>query len=206
MEHAAAPCDPKIILVGLNRCGTTSLHKLFTQSGVASVHWQDEAGRNIARVMMTNIGTGRKPLDGFGATRAFCDIAHLSGDVLIDGGRLFRVLHAAYPDAYFLLNTRRVEDWVSSRARHARGSYLTRTCKATGLTAEQVQATWRRLFTTHIDEVTAYFADAPRFMHFDIDTDHPEALGDWLAPDFDIDPAFWGHHNANRPNARTDVA
>lgn len=187
--------DPKIILIGLNRCATTSFHNLFQDSGIESVHWVDGQGDNVARRMVTNMAMGVKPLDGFGSVRAFADISFVNARFMLDGTRFFRDLHAAYADAYFLLNTRDRDDWIASRARHSKGGYLERCCKATGQTAAQVKEGWAHLYNVHHAEVEAHFEGNPRYLRFDIDTDSPQIIADWLAPDFDVNTAHWGHYN-----------
>ena len=187
--------DPKIILIGLNRCATTSFHMLFQNSGIPSVHWEDDQGLNLAHRMVTNIAMGRRPLDGFGTVRAFTDIAFVNSRFMLDGARFFRELHAAYPDAYFLLNTRNRDDWIASRANHSGGRYLERCCKANGQTADQVKRGWAHMYDVHHSEVEAFFDDNPRFLRFDIDRDDPQNVADWLCPDFDVNIAHWGHYN-----------
>lgn len=187
--------DPKIILIGLNRCATTSFHRLFQKSGIPSVHWEDDQGRNLAHRMLTNIAMGRRPLDGFGAVRAFTDIAFVSSRFMLDGARFFRELHAAYPNAYFLLNTRDRDDWIASRANHSGGGYLDRCCKANGQSADEVKHGWAHMYDVHHAEVEAYFDGNPRFLRFDIDCGDPQRVADWLAPDFDVNIAHWGHYN-----------
>ncbi len=191
----SAQADPKIILIGLNRCATTSFHRLFQDSGIPSVHWVDERGENLAHRMVTNISMGRKPLDGFGAVRAFTDIAFVNVRFMLDGARFFRELHAGYPDAYFLLNTRNRDDWITSRARHNQGRYLDRCCQANGQSADEVKQGWAHMYDVHHAEVQDYFDGNPRFLRFDIDRDDPKAVADWLSPDFDVNIAHWGHYN-----------
>ncbi len=191
----SAKTDPKIILIGLNRCATTSFYRLFQDSGISSVHWVDDQGDNLAHRMVTNMAMGRKPLDGFGAVRAFTDIAYVNARFMLDGTRFFRELHAAYPDAYFLLNTRDADDWIASRARHSKGGYLERCCKANGMCADDVKQGWRQMYDVHHAEVQAYFRGNSKFLRFDIDRDDPEAIADWVSPDFDVNVAHWGHYN-----------
>lgn len=187
--------DPKIILIGLNRCATTSFHKLFHDSGIPSVHWVDDRGDNLAQRMVTNIAMGRKPLDGFGAVRAFTDIAFVNARFMLDGARFFRDLHAAYPDAFFLLNTRNREDWIASRSGHCNGGYLERCCKANNQTADAIKRGWAHMYDVHHAEVAAHFDGNPRFLRFDIDEDDPQIVVDWLSPDFDVNIVHWGHYN-----------
>ncbi len=192
--------DPKIILIGLNRCATTTFSKLFDASGIPAAHWDDGFGQNMAKMMMTNIAMGRKPLDGFGKIRAFTDIAFVSADVMIDGSRLFRDLHAAYGDAYFILNTRNKADWLASRAGHAHGGYLNRCARANGMTHDEVIQGWSAMYDVHHAEVEAYFEGNDRFLRFDIDRDDPQTVADFLAPDFSVNLAHWGHYNQQAPN------
>ncbi|MFC3613038.1 sulfotransferase [Lutimaribacter marinistellae] len=191
--------DPKIILIGLNRCGTTTFFKLFQNSGIPAAHWEDEFGNNLAQRMVTNIAMGRKPLAGFGGLRAFTDIAFVNARFMLDGARFFRELHTAYPDAYFVLNTRDKKGWLRSREQHANGTYLDRCCKANGMTVDEVRKGWSDMYDVHHAEVTAYFDGNPRFMRFDIERDEPQAVAAWLAPDFDVNIAHWGHYNRKAP-------
>jgi len=195
----ATSSDPKIILIGLNRCGTTSLHRLFEGSGIPSLHWRDRNDRNLAQTMMANIALGMAPLAGFGDTRAFSDLSFVSRDVVIEGARFFPMLHRAYPDAYFILNTRPKDNWLASRKRHAGGSYMARYMAATKVPAEACEAEWSTQFDTHHADARAYFRGNPNFIEFDIERDAPQCLADLLTPDFTISPELWGQHNAGGP-------
>ncbi len=191
--------SPKVIQIGFNRCGTLSFHNLMAGSGYAALHWQDAEGRTLAEAMVSNLSTGQVPFAGYEEVQVFSDIAHLSGRVAIEGARFFRDLHAAYPEAYFLFNTRDRGDWLASRAAHSGGNYLKRFCKLTGRDRDGVLALWREYFDNHSEAVRTYFAAQPdaRFLHFDLDTDTPEKIAGWLASDFAVDVAHWGHHNRN---------
>lgn len=197
--------SPPIILVGFNRSGTTSLHRLFKLSGIPSAHWTLPDGRNIAVSMLNNIALGRRPFAGMAPTRAFCDINYLDEHLSIEGGRFFRALHAAYPAGYFILNTRPVEDWIASREAHSEGRYLTRYAHATGLTEGEVREHWRRYHRTHTDEVLAHFEGNPRFLYFDITRDDPARIARLVEADYSIDPAHWGVCNRG-PSPRTSPA
>ncbi len=187
--------DPKILVIGLNRCGTHSLHKLFLGSDIPSLHWRrQDDNRNIARAMITNMALGRAPLDGFGPMRAFSDLNFLGRQIAIEGARFFRELHTAYPDAYFILNTRPVEDWITSRLGHSKGDFARGMARLGDLSIDDVVAHWRALFLRHDAEVRAYFEGNPRFLRFDITTDDPQSIADLLAADFAVDPTQWGQH------------
>ncbi|WP_298495842.1 sulfotransferase [uncultured Maritimibacter sp.] len=198
----AVDTDPKIFVIGMNRTGTTSLHRLFELSGVPSLHWRDQGGLHLMHAFMTNIALGLRPFDGFRGFRAFTDLSFLNGNQVIEGARFFRYLHRAYPDAYFLLNTRPMADWIASRLAHGGGHFIDNTRAASGYSQAHVCGLWERMRDTHEAEVETHFAGNPRFLRFDIATDDPQAIADWLAPDFDIDTAHWQVRN-RRPEATT---
>ncbi|NIY80505.1 MAG: hypothetical protein HWE33_16865 [Rhodobacteraceae bacterium] len=196
IDHKTGAARPLILQIGFNRCGTLSFHRLMEDNGIPALHWQEPEGRNVAQVMVSNLAMGRKPFDGFEGVRAFSDIAFLNGQMMIDGARLFRSLHAAYPDAYFFFNTRDKSDWIASRAAHANGTFLKRFCKMSGLDEAGAKAAWGEMFDRHTAEVQSYFAMADaRFLQFDLDRDAPSKIADWLSPDFAVDASLWGHYN-----------
>lgn len=193
---ACETTGPLVIQIGFNRCATLTFHCMMEANGIPALHWKEPDGRNIAQVMVSNMAMGRKPLEGFEGIRVFSDMAYLDGKIMIDGARFFRALHAAYPDAYFLFNTRDKAEWMSSRMRHANGTYLARCAKVAGVDVTNVPALWAQMYDQHTAEVESYFATAEaRFLHFYLDCDSPQKIADWLAPDFELNMAHWGHHN-----------
>lgn len=189
---------PRVIQIGFNRCGTLSFHEMMKGSGYNCLHWQDDEGHRLAERLVTNISLGRAPFAGYEDVQVFTDFAHLSGRLMIEGARYFRELHTAYPEAYFLFNTRDRGDWIASRAAHSNGGYLKRFCKLTGASGAEALSMWRAYFDHHSAAVSEYFAThEARFLRFDLDQDGPEKIVDWLAPDFSVDAAHWGQHNRN---------
>lgn len=186
---------PKIILIGLNKTATLAFHELFVGSGIPSVHWRDDRERYLAHAVLTNHALDLPPFHGFDAL-AFTDISFASDRWVIEGARFFRRFHTAYPDAFFILNTRPVDAWLASRAAHASGTFLRRCAKAAGCSTQDVLDGWRRLHTLHEAEVTAHFAGHERFLRFDISRDDPRQIADFLAPTHAIDTAHWAFHNA----------
>jgi len=194
---------PKIILIGLNKTGTMTFHHLFLGSGIKSVHWRDDVSGNIAKRMVSNISIARAPLEGIDAT-AFSDLSFASNRMVIEGTQFFPELHAAYPDAYFIYNTRPVDAWVSSRLAHANGTFASRCAIATDIDKNRLEQQWRKLFWDHRERVLWHFANHPRFLSFDISNDDPTKIATLLAPHYRIDLTHWGHCNARSraPNKR----
>lgn len=201
---------PPILVIGFNRAGTTSLHRLFKRSGIRSAHWTHPDGRNLAITMVNNIALGLRPLARMEDVSAFSDMSHVGANIAIEGARFFRALHAAYPQAYFILNTRPLEDWIASRLAHSGGRFLERYAAATAMKPERVLSHWRAYHQRHQDEVMEHFAANPRFLRFDITRDDPALIRDLVAPDYEIDTAHWGVSNqgsgAEPPSLQTSEA
>lgn len=201
LRHMEEEDGPKIFVIGLNRCGTTSFHTLFEKSFIPSLHWRDSGKVNLTQAMMTNLALGLKPFEGFDGYVAFSDLSYISTEVVLEGARLFREIHRHYPDAYFILNTRPIESWIASRTNHFNGLFLNQTVAASGYNKAEVHELWRDLAQNHEDEVKAYFAGNPKFLHFDITTGDPQEIADLLDDDYAIDITKWEQSNRG-PGAR----
>lgn len=195
-----APKD-RVIFIGLNKCGTSSMHYFCQKSGMSAVHWKFYDRKFIALVMLNNIALGRRPFEGYEHRQVFSDLSYADTQLYVEGVRFFRELHAAYPDAYFILNTRSLDRWIASRSAHETedGSLLARVQAATDLSEDEIVADWRRLFETHHTEVRAHFAGYDRFLEFNIETDAPERLVDFLAPVHKLDLKNWIRRNKTAP-------
>ncbi|MEM0976296.1 MAG: sulfotransferase [Pseudomonadota bacterium] len=236
---------PRIFLLGPNKCGTTSFHRLFEASGIPSIHWKcSRTDRFLAHVMITNVSLGRNPIAGLEEYVAFSDMNFASNQIWIEAKCFFREMHKHNQDAYFILNTRDEDDWLLSRSKHQvwkrpnfkkllskekigswdrvkrtiaqrikqantkrrlRGStndfvttpsWIDRAMKAVGTSnAEEIMELWRLDFRRHNADVADYFSGHPKFLTFNIDSDHISDVSDFLSPDFSINKTAWKHHN-----------
>lgn len=183
-----------IFQIGFSRCGTTSLSKLFHGNGIPSIHWDE--GR-IAQRFKARMAAGEDPFADYPDTVFFSDMGNAMG-TLIEPYKDFRYIHQFYPDSYFILNIRDVQNWLASRANHWKLvewqlKYLRLT------TVKQLLRYWEEDWHRHIADVRDYFADKPgRMIEFNIETDDPEKLAQFLKPDFAIDPRHYGHANAGK--------
>ncbi|MEM9139216.1 MAG: sulfotransferase [Pseudomonadota bacterium] len=187
-----------IFVIGFNRCGTLSLHQLFTQSGIRSLHQQaDDSGVALAMTMALNLSVGRPLIAGLARFEAFLGMSYVAPDFVFEGCRLFWQLHAEHPDSYFILNTRPIEHWVDSRQFFNGGEFADDYADVLGYEEIKTQQVWRKQYLGHVAEVREHFAEhGGNFLEFDIENDDPTAIQDFLAPDFRIDPTVWGHWNA----------
>ena len=115
----------KIFCIGFNKSGTTTLHLTFIRLGFASIHGD---------IVMEGI-----PKEHFSPApsealvhRRIAEVARQgewsAGDLgclqdvydcYSDGeNHDFERLHASHPEARFILNTRRLDQWVASRIKH----------------------------------------------------------------------------------------
>lgn len=190
----------KLFFVGFNKSGTKSLHDLLAGAGYRSVHGRIKrlSGRkdNIAVMISDNLSAGRPVLVGLSGYDVFSDMVSLTSERIIEGNGYFRQFHEQFPNAYFVLNTRPVEDWIRSRCQHDNasiGSFISRYMAATGLERQAVIELWRSQFTAHHDAVRNYFeANKGRLLEFDIRTDI-RVLVDFLSPDYRLDATRWRH-------------
>jgi hypothetical protein len=202
--------EPKVFFIGFNKCGTKTVTHFFRANGYRSAHCRarlpiyDHLPRRlwltgtkpIAKVMETNVAAGKPILSGLPRYRVYSDLTHVRAGRAIEGVRHFKLLHAEYPDSYFILNTRPVDNWVRSRERHDDGDFIDRYARALDMTHDEVRDHWRDMFVQHSRLCKEYFSGNPKFMEFDIERDGPEQLKDFCRPDFDLDADNWTHKGA----------
>ena len=187
----------RLFIIGMNKTGTRSLHRLFEASGYSSVHWDDG---KLAYRIEDNVKAGRDPIEGYDTFQVFSDMEGTYDRPIVEAYRHFRQIHAAHPDALFLLNYRDVDDWLQSKRlhgikRHGHPIYLRHYKTHLGLQSdEDVLHHWRRCYYEHIVDVLAFFAEKPKsLVLFNLDRDTPEALAECVKPAFHINPAHWSH-------------
>jgi len=194
---------PKIICLGANKSGTSSLHHFFSGNGIAAVHRGGaDRHRNIAQIMLRNASAARPLLTGLEHFEAFSDISYNDGRISIDVAAFAERLFADYSDACFVYNHRPREAWVQSRAKHHGGHLLRNTQRAYGMEAEAVLEMWRAYHAAHGARVRALAErHGARFLDFAVGATSPDALVSFLRPDYDTDTAYW--HTANTGARRT---
>lgn len=190
----------KIFIIGFNKCGTTSLHGFLKSGGLRAVHWRTPGQKlHIAEVMFTNLSLHRPILLGLEHFAAFSDMMYLSKSIHLEANTLFREMHHAYPDARFILNTRDKSNWIASRLRHLKGSFLQDCMTCYGLDKDDVVAIWSKQWERHHRDVRDYFKGYPKlFLEFDIENDAPSRLCSFLGDISAFDPSNWKALNASR--------
>ncbi|MBC7478599.1 MAG: hypothetical protein H7317_10955 [Pseudorhodobacter sp.] len=117
---------------------------------------------------------------------------HIRPNIAVKNYLEFRTFAKFYPESYFLLNTRDVDDWITSRLNHKDGLYLNVTVTRLGLDKENVIALWRKNWDEHHANVRSFFADGKhKFLDFHITKTPLSELVDFVSPDFKLKTEFW---------------
>ncbi|MFV0301095.1 MAG: glycosyl transferase family 90 [Paracoccus sp. (in: a-proteobacteria)] len=192
----------KFFQIGFNKCGTTFIDRLFRLNDIPCRHWEKGA---LAEDIAWSRLVGRTPLRKWADTVAFSDmesVRHVNAPI-IEAFRDFAWLDRCFPGAVFLLNTRRVEDWIASRYRHLDGSYARAHAAHRGVALADLADLWRGDWQAHLAACRAHFGTRPEFVEIDIDQAAPEDYRDALAPWFDL-PILPALPGAGRMRSRQD--
>lgn len=194
------PRRPKIFFIGLNKTGTTSLHRLIVKSGYRAIHWKDEAtGIFLAKRMFSNFGIGLPLISGIEEFDAYSELSYIQDKTYLEATVLFELLVKENPDAYFILNSRSRDSWVLSRKGHhgIGGSLFVRFQNALGKTPDEVIELWKRQHDAHNSKVRAFFQNTEyKFMEFELGKDDIANVCEFLSPDYEINSKYWQKTNA----------
>jgi hypothetical protein len=157
--------DRKIFCIGLNKTGTSSLHRAFEILGFSSVHHVSKEGY-LQVIMHENKLNNKKLLTGIDHYDAYSDWA------MTNTKHFFKTLDKEYPGSKFIYNTRPVDDWIKSRTAHVKSFD-----NLEKLQKEQPENNWFNLrtdiwkqeFKEHEEDVTSYFKERKAdYLHFDV--------------------------------------
>jgi hypothetical protein len=174
--------NSRIIQIGFNRCGTSSLNYFFMQHGFKCIHWDDG---NIARTIKRNCYLNKPVLEGYEDYNFISDMELVNDTegIILAHMDYFKEIESQYPEAKFILNTRNMHDWISSRAKHSgtgHHNYLERYMRIWDMTAEQVTNRWMRDWYAHHAAVLSYFqGKMNKLLIFDIDRPDYENLSNF---------------------------
>ncbi len=149
---------PLVFGIGLNKTGTISLHEALTTLGYRSLHW---GGPEVRLRIEAARDEGRPLVSDFPEYDAFSDIWRLSEN--------FGLLDAQYPGSRFVLTTRPLDAWLTSRRLHVERNRIRRDEGTyTGDFLEIDPQAWTEEYEGHHARVVAYFAGRPDLLVMDI--------------------------------------
>jgi hypothetical protein len=165
----------KIFQIGFHRCGTTSIHNLFINAGLKSIHWDN--GRP-GKIILENIINDKMPLTNIEDYDCYTDIEYQNNFPLIDH---YKLLDEKYPNSLFILNTRPLTKWIKSRLNHHNGLFwieYQKDKKLQGIylvSKKDVVHHWKKEWEKHHKEAIQYFKNKENFLFFDIEKE-PEKI------------------------------
>ncbi|WP_460272513.1 sulfotransferase [Celeribacter sp. ULVN23_4] len=197
---------PKVFILGFNKTATTALHQWFKLSGYRSFHWgviakEKVPGRYLANVVISNVTCGRPPLETLEDFDCYSEFSNVRDDYFFEANYFFDKLYEAYPDAYFILNTRSTESWIKSRVRHQSnvfGPFIDRALRAMGQEQAVLERHWEDYKPKFEERMRAFFAARPeaKFCEYHISEDKPEKLVAFMQKDYTLPMENFGVHNA----------
>lgn len=217
----------KVFQIGFNRCGTTSIAYFFEKNGYRVVHGgarslgrprtlavKIELARREGKPLLHYVGeydvytdmekiNVPRDLSRRIAGRFFKRLARLLDSAKepspIYAFKYFKDLDRQYPGSKFILNTRDIDKWISSRLRFNDRKY--RSCRhGDRFHADEAELSecWREEWLAHHREVQEHFKDRPDdLLVFNIAVDDPGKLIDFFA-EYNLDPKHWKHRNPGR--------
>jgi hypothetical protein len=155
----------KVFGIGLNKTGTSSLHRALELLGYRSLHF---GGLETHEHVLHAIDE-RKPILSYIEPEpdAICDVLAVT--------YYFYLADLQYPGSKFILTLRDVDDWLDSRRRHVeRNQQMKAAGEYEGPFLTVDLHTWAEEYRRHESIVRAYFAQRPQ----DLLAFRP-ADGDW---------------------------
>lgn len=187
---------PKIFLIGFNKCGTTSFHKFFHAQGLKSWHFKlKDKYLAVEASRSTDVVSCRKT---FAHGQVFSDFTYFTEETFLEPLDMYGLWRMAFPDAYFILNSRDVDSWLNSRMNHRGGTFFSRYMLFSEQTKDEVLIEWRNKFQSHTENVLSFFENDERFCHFMVGQDDIDKIVSFLAPDYSLSAGMFNHVNSTR--------
>lgn len=106
--------EKKIVFIGFNKTGTTSLHHAFLAAGYRSIHW--DYGK-LAKRIFSNFSRGSDLFCGYEEYQVFSDGFFLDNKTYLNVGRLFEEM-LRIPNVYCIYQYRDPNAFARSRCNH----------------------------------------------------------------------------------------
>eukprot|EP00566_Odontella_aurita_P017784 CAMPEP_0113593292 /NCGR_PEP_ID=MMETSP0015_2-20120614/38354_1 /TAXON_ID=2838 /ORGANISM="Odontella" /LENGTH=260 /DNA_ID=CAMNT_0000499989 /DNA_START=1 /DNA_END=783 /DNA_ORIENTATION=+ /assembly_acc=CAM_ASM_000160 len=200
-----------ILVMGMPKTGTTTISHFFECPGRYNVsHFFCRPGKMAESKcgvrVKDNIDKGRSPLQGI---ENFDVYAQLDAWALRKNKKIdykcylpqveaLEQIHAHYPKATLLLNTRRVENWIRSLDSYNGGRMRNQmeSCDIPGLPAGiGIQdSDLKTFYLDHIERIRAFARAHPSHSFLEVDIESSDA-GMMMEDAFGIDHSCWGHKN-----------
>ena len=189
----------KVFQIGFSKCGTRSLHELFSGSGYKSVHWTiPNKSEKLASKIHLNYSNNKYILDGLEEFTFFTDMKRITRSEVIYSYTYYKEIYNQVKNAKFIFNTRPVHDWIMSVINWT--DMFERYSDAYNTGIMGVIKRLNEHYTSHTKQVNKFFKDKPdRIITFDISKDRISKVIEFLS-DFKLNKNIWGesHKTSNR--------
>jgi len=186
-----------ILLVGMPKTGTTSIHAFFKRSGYRSSHYKCINDLLCGLCIKVAIEKGKPPLKSCGDYEVWAqmDVENL-GQCYFPQIQNLDILHQEAPNATFILShrnmtrwARSVENWVG-RIR----SMAARLAKCKGGPKSKNAEDLIQWHLEHIERIRTFVKDHPSHKLVEINIEDPNA-GEIMARHFGSSALNWAHEN-----------
>jgi len=180
----------KIIQIGFNKTGTSSLATFFKINGYKVI------GPLMAKTVDDNLKNGKKAFDGLTFDLSQ-DLENHSSGIYI--WKEYKLLHNQYPNEKFILTTRSCEKWVNSRLKHRGGRYariFMRRHNINGL--DELIYEWKKEFYNYHGEVLNFFEGKSNFYINDLDNINTTSLIEFIGPAYEFEKKDYPIKNSNK--------
>lgn len=168
---------PKVIQIGFNRTGTSSLAQFFKLNGYKVI-----GHARCAKAILRNLENNQTPFSNLDFDLAQDIEDHKNGIYIYN---YYKQIHKAHPSTKFILTTRSCEKWIESRLSHNCGRYVRRALRNHKITdVEQLCNIWREDFYSYHLEVTRYFRGNPNLYIHSLEAINTEKLIQFLNEDY----------------------
>jgi hypothetical protein len=188
---------PYIFVIGFNKTGTTSIHKLFENNGIPSIHW--DQGK-LAKMSLINILNGDLVFSGYDDKfNVFSDMFFRTEKFIFEGNSLFRQMDNDYPGSFFIYNKRNINDWINSRIKHkslVSGMTIIDLEKKISKSREvgDIIDYWTKSRSRFEEDIKYYFRNSKFFMEIDIeDPNFVDKISEFTG--IKLNPIFWKKYN-----------
>ena len=188
---------PYVFAIGFDTCGGHLLAGAFEKLGHTVVRGTHEP---IAEDILVSRALRQRPFRDWPEARVFVDLwgAHQPTYPLLEGFRAYKWLHAQFPDAIFLLNTRELDVWLAARRVTRSGSVIRGHQRATLLGGDALLAHWAEDWQAYHAEVRTHFGASPQLIELPMGGGWRQVLVDRLGDSFGFSEAD-GQNTATEP-------
>jgi len=185
---------PKVFLIGYNKTATCAFHEFFLNNHYNSIHWKNNMDF-LAKRMKSNYIMNLPMLHGIDYYDFYSDFSYCENNEYIEGNEYFQELDEDYPNSYFIMQYRPLDDWINSRLNHIKNGkkdYPIRIARSLDLpNINMVLDLWEEQWNITHKEMIQYFNGYDRFLPINIAEEGIETIIHFLRKDYELDKKYF---------------